>query len=75
MSFTSKVTYAVTLEYDPDEMTEAEAQYVALEGFPEKLKLSPAGSSRNRVSVLTVERIEGGVNDDGVPNQPRVSWR
>lgn len=64
---TTKVAYYVELAYDPDRLTEAEAQRIALEGFPEIVRYNGQA-----VTVAFVERTHGGVDKDGVPDQPRA---
>lgn len=64
---TTKVAYYVELAYDPDRLTEHEAQRVALEGFPEIIR-----DGSQVVTVAFAERTHGGVDKDCVPDQPRA---
>jgi hypothetical protein len=67
VTVTTKVAFYVELAYDPDRLTEAEAQRIALEGFPEVIR-----DGSQVVTVAFVERTHGGVDKDGVPHQPRA---
>lgn len=64
---TTKVAFYIELAYDPDQLTEHEAQKVALEGFPEIIR-----DGSQVVTVAFAERTHGGVDKDGVPDQPRA---
>lgn len=59
------VVYRVVLSYDDEKLDEHVAQDLALQEFPDQF-------GRGRVEVHFVERVAGGVDADGVANQPEV---
>ena len=62
----SVTTMTVVIEWNDEWQTEHEAQERVLQGFPQAI---------DGVPIFHVERTHGGVDPDGVPNQPRAESR